>query len=89
MTPSEKTLNIKNPETTRLARRLAAHEGRSITEAITEALRERLERVERQPNRASARAAVERIQAMVAELPELDSRTAEEILRYDEFGLPS
>jgi hypothetical protein len=30
-----------------------------------------------------------RIQAMVAELPELDRRTSDEILGYDDHGLPS
>ena len=36
-------LNIKNPETVRLAREVAALTGESITGAIAEALRERLE----------------------------------------------
>jgi antitoxin VapB len=86
---TEKTLNIKNPETARLARRLAALEGRSITESITGALRERLTRLEKPAGHAPARAAVARIQAMVAELPELDRRTSDEILGYDDHGLPS
>ncbi|HET9982616.1 MAG TPA: type II toxin-antitoxin system VapB family antitoxin, partial [Longimicrobiales bacterium] len=83
---SEKTLNIKNPETARLARRLAAHEGTSITEAITNALRERLERLEKPASTAAARAGVGRIQAMVAALPERDERTSDEVLGYDEYG---
>jgi antitoxin VapB len=36
-------LNIKNPETDRLARELAAATGESITTAVTIAIRERLE----------------------------------------------
>lgn len=87
----DRHLNIKNPETTRLARRLAALEGRSITEAITVALRERLERLERFETRArdaAARAGVARIQDLVAGLPERDARTGDEILDYDEYGLP-
>lgn len=36
-------LNIKNPETDRLARQLAAVTGESITTAVTTAVRERLE----------------------------------------------
>lgn len=36
-------LNIKNPETHRLARELARRTGESVTQAVTVALRERLE----------------------------------------------
>jgi antitoxin VapB len=39
------SLNIKNPETTRLARELAAKTGESLTTAVTIAVRERLRRV--------------------------------------------
>ncbi len=40
-------LNIKNPETCRLAKELAEQTGESITGAVTEALRARLEDVKR------------------------------------------
>jgi len=39
------SLNIKNEEAHRLARELAALTGESMTVAVTEALRERIERV--------------------------------------------
>jgi antitoxin VapB len=83
---SEKSFSNTSPETTRFGRRLAAWEGMSITEAITEALRERLDRFEGRPSRAGTRAAVARIQNVVARL---DHRSSEEILEYDEVGLPS
>lgn len=38
-------MNIKNPETERLIRELAAVTGEGQTEAVTKAVRERLERV--------------------------------------------
>ncbi|MBA3876863.1 MAG: PSK operon transcription factor [Anaerolinea sp.] len=38
-------LTIRNPETDRLARELAATTGESITAAVTEAIRQRLQRV--------------------------------------------
>ena len=46
------TLNIKNPETTRLIRELAQATGESLTQALTTAVRERLGRVraEAQPD---------------------------------------
>lgn len=42
------SLNIKSDEAHRLARELAAATGESVTAAVTEALRERLERVQRE-----------------------------------------
>jgi antitoxin VapB len=42
-------LNIKNDETHRLARELAQLTGDSMTEAVTEALVERLVRLRREP----------------------------------------
>ena len=41
------SLNIKNEDAHRLARELAALTGESMTVAVTEALRERIERVRR------------------------------------------
>jgi antitoxin VapB len=45
------SLNIKNEETYRLARELAEITGESLTEAVTIALRERLERARRERDR--------------------------------------
>jgi hypothetical protein len=44
-------LNIKNPETERLARELARRRGESITEAVTRALRKEVELERRKPSR--------------------------------------
>jgi antitoxin VapB len=41
------TLNIKDPETHKLARELAEQTGETMTRAVTEAIRERLARVSR------------------------------------------
>ncbi len=40
------SLNIKNPEAHELAERVARITGETLTEAVTKALRERLERIE-------------------------------------------
>jgi len=82
-------LNIKNPRTERLAHLLAEATGESLTEAVTVALQERLAAVSRARDVDGIIRSVERIQAMVAALPVRDSRTPDEILGYDEFGLPS
>ena len=83
------SLNIKNPEAHRLARKLAEATGESLTEAVTVSLRERLASVQRQEEPAGLVGAVAEIQDFVAALPDRDLRCAEEILGYDARGLPS
>lgn len=80
-------LNIKDPETDRLARAVAAATGVSLTEAIREALRDRLERASHRARRGVG-VEVRRIQERLARLPVLDDRPADDILGYDEHGLP-
>ena len=81
-------LNIKNAETVDLARKLAARTGESVTEAVTQALRERLAAVSAKPDAARLKARVSRSQALVASLPDRDRRSDDEIPGYDEYGLP-
>jgi antitoxin VapB len=81
-------ISIKDEETDRLARELAAATGESLTEAIRNALRDRLERESRRSRRSMA-AEVRWIQERIAALPILDPRPSDEILGYDEHGLPS
>jgi len=80
-------ISIKDPETDRLARALAAATGESLTEAIRRALSERLERESRRGRRGLA-TEVRRIQERLAKLPVRDPRPADEIMGYDEHGLP-
>ena len=79
-------ISIKNKETERLARTLAKRTGESITEAVTVSLRERMNR--QQARKGSFQEKIQEIQRRVAALPVLDDRTPEEILGYDEHGLP-
>jgi antitoxin VapB len=81
-------LSIKHDEADRLARALARETGESLTEAVITALRERLSRVRRPRRAKKIQAEVRAIQKRVARLPVLDSRTADEILDYDDHGLP-
>jgi len=81
-------LSIKDPETDRLARDLARETGETITVATRKALQERLLR---QRGRKRAKGRKERlleISLHCASLPDLDTRSADEILDYDEHGLP-
>lgn len=82
-------LNIRNPETERLAETLAKLTGETKTQAVTKALRDRLERIRR---RRSGRRFIDELDEIAlhcASLSILDTRDAEEILGYDEHGLPS
>ena len=78
------SLNIKNEETHRLAQELAALTGQSMTEAVTDAVRERL-------NRVKSKGVVERILKI---RDEFAKRLQGERLPdhaeflYDERGLP-
>ena len=81
-------LSIKNETTERLARQVAGETGESITEAIQKSLEERWERLkERRRGRVLTRQ-IEDILRRVDALPILDDRSPEEILGYDEHGLP-
>jgi antitoxin VapB len=81
-------LSIKHPEADRLARALAEQTGESLTDAVLGALRERLRR---EQAKGKATGIVEELRAIrrrVATYPVLDDRPADEILGYDEQGLP-
>ncbi len=81
-------LNIKNVEADRLARELAELTGESLTEALTIALRERLERESGRKRAHGLRDEIARMQERIARLPVRDRGTDEEIIGYDEHGLP-
>ena len=80
-------ISIKDPETDRLARALAAATGESLTDAIRKALRDRLDR-ESHRSRRGIGAEVRRIQERLARLPVLDRRSADQLVGYDEHGVP-
>jgi antitoxin VapB len=81
-------INIRNEEAERLAAQLARLTGESKTQAITQALRERLARLRRRTRRRRVDELNE-IALRCAALPVLDRRPAEEIIGYDESGLPT
>jgi antitoxin VapB len=80
-------LSIKNEETELLARKVAEATGESLTEAIQKALSERWARLKRQRGNRLLSNQLEDLLRRVDALPTLDSRTADEILGYDEHGL--
>jgi antitoxin VapB len=81
-------LNIRNPETERLAEALARLTGETKTEAVTRALRDRLARLRRERSQRRLADELDEIARHCAGLPVRDSRTPDDILGYDEHGLP-
>lgn len=81
------SLNIKNPEADRLARELAARTGETLTEAVLNALRERLRR-EGAKASMSLRDEIMEISQRAARLPRRSGRSPDEIIGYDERGVP-
>ncbi len=82
-------LNIKHAEADRLARELSNATGETLTEAVVNALRERLARKKiGKPVPQSAKALFEQARQRLSRLPIKDARSTDEILGYDEHGLP-
>ena len=83
-------LSFKDQETDRLARQVASLTGESLTEAVRGALRLRLRTEQLKHGRAPwDDTAIDAIIARSGALPVLDDRTEDEILGYDDNGLPS
>jgi len=83
-------ISIKDPEADRLARRVAQLTGETITEAVRNSLRERLAKEE--AKKRDIESLLEEVKTIVdrfASRPVLDDRSADEILGYDERGLPT
>jgi antitoxin VapB len=84
------SLNIKNPEAHALAARLAKKTGETLTDAVTTALRERLERFEQTTGFDEQR--YQKLKAIAADcrkhMKEPYLSTEHGDLLYDERGLP-
>lgn len=83
-------INIKSADAEKLVRELAELTGESITDAIHGAVRERLTRERLRKLGAVERSwsRVERIQQRIQALPLMEGRSPDDLLAYDERGLP-
>jgi antitoxin VapB len=95
-------LKIESPEADRLAHELAERTGESLEEAVLHALRRALldqirarvdqemkqERIKFETRDPRVTDAIRAIQERVAKLPVIDERSPDELLGYDEWGLP-
>ena len=80
-------ISIRNPKAEYLARKLASASGSTMTEAIIQALEDKLRKLEIAPTCDSAFTALMNISNRCAALPTLDDRAEEEILGYNKEGL--
>jgi antitoxin VapB len=74
-----------SPEAERLAQELATKIGAGVEDSVLKAPRAE---TEREGERARRHKLIKEIQDEVAKLPVLDDRAPDEILGYDEWGLP-
>jgi len=82
-------LNIKHPEADRLARELARRQGKTITEVVIHSLASELAREKKRLRTPGLAERVAAIARRYAALPARDTRTDDEILGYDEHGIPT
>ena len=82
-------LNIKDPQTDRLARELAQATGESITVATRQAIEERLARVRARALVAPRNDEIRELIARGRTRQTLDNRDANAILGYDTNGFPA
>ena len=82
-------LNIKDDDTHALAKRLASLTGESMAKAVKRAIQEKLAQVEKMQGGPPLADELDRIALYCAGLPRKDERSGDEIIGYDESGLPT
>jgi antitoxin VapB len=83
-------ISIKREDTVRLARALKQQTGKPMARVIHEALEDRLQRLNQGgPDPERRLAEMRAISRRIAKLPNRDTRPADEIIGYDENGLPN
>lgn len=80
------TLSIKNPQAEKLAKEIAVESGENLTQAIIHALEERLQRLRRKGTIKELEQEIMNISKRCSNIPDLDPRTPDEILGYDQTG---
>ena len=82
------SLTIEHPEANRLAHELATATGESVAEAVVQALRERLVHEQERQRTPHLLKELRAIRERCAKLPVVDTRSPEEIVGYDDSGVP-
>jgi antitoxin VapB len=81
-------LSIHNPKAEKLARELAARSGETITQAIIKALEDRLVRMQGKKEPMDLAEEIMKISKRCSRIPDKDPRNADQILNYDQKGVP-
>ncbi|MBU2644575.1 type II toxin-antitoxin system VapB family antitoxin [bacterium] len=79
-------ISIRNEKTEKLAREVAVLTGKNMTAAITLALEEQLERIKGRKATMDLVEEIIQISERCKSLPDIDPRTPDEILGYDQDG---
>ena len=82
-------ISIKNRQTEILARELAKLTGETLTQAVQSSLTERYDRLRRARLKLSLADELNEIALRCANRPVISQLSADEILGYDESGVPS
>ena len=82
-------MNIENPRADELAGELVKLTGETKTQVVIGALQERLNRIHTKAFQRDRVEELHKIARECAAVPVQDDRSADEILGYDENGLPS
>ena len=80
-------LSIRNSMAENLAREVAKESGESLTQAIIHALEDRLQRLRGRKSMNNLEQEILTISRRCRALPDLDKRSPEEILGYNQFGV--
>jgi antitoxin VapB len=80
---------IKNPKTEKKIRRLARRTGETLTQAVDRAVDDRLAQFPPRRKRGIDRKKLAELLDYFDSLPVDDPRTPEEIIGYDEHGVPT
>ena len=81
-------LSIRNTRAEKLAREVSAESGESLTEAIIHALEERLERLRGKRTLTDTAREILKISKRCSSLPDIDTRSPDQILGYNQNGIP-
>lgn len=81
-------LSIRNSQAEQLAREVATISGENLTQAIIHALEERLERLKGRRTTSNLMQEIMTISQRCSSIPDIDQRSPEEILDYNQSGIP-
>ena len=79
--------SIRNSQAEQLAREVAAISGENLTQTIIHALEERLERLKGRRTATNTVGEIMAISKRCSSLPDIDQRSPEEILNYNQSGV--